>query len=126
MRLIKILLISFCIIITLSQNVFALEQIINVGEDWVSTGKEVAANDKLTLSTKLLKEKSSAIYNLFLAAATIIAVIVGAILGIKFMTAGIDQKVEVKQALFPYLISCTVVFGSFGIWKLVVVIMSEI
>ena len=126
MKLAKIVLITFCIIIALSQNIFALEAIINMGENWTTTGKDVAATDQLTLNTELLANKSSAIYNLFLAAATIIAVIVGAILGIKFLTAGIDQKVEVKQALFPYFISCIVVFGSFGIWKLVVVIMSEI
>lgn len=126
MRLIKILLISFCIIITLSQGVFALEEIINMGENWVTTGKDVAETDQLTLDTSLLKTKLSAIYNVFLVAATIIAIIVGAILGVKFMAAGIDKKVEVKQALFPYLISCLVVFGSFGIWRLVVVLMSEI
>ena len=82
MKLIKILLISFCIIITLSQGVFALEEIINMGENWVTDGKDVAETDQLTLDTSLLKTKSSAIYNVFLAAATIIAVIVGAILGI--------------------------------------------
>ena len=42
------------------------------------------------------------------------------------MTAGIDKKVEVKQALFPYFISCIVLFGAFGIWKLVITIMNEV
>ena len=42
------------------------------------------------------------------------------------MTAGIEQKVQVKEALFPYLISCIVVFGSLGIWKITVNIMKQI
>ena len=42
------------------------------------------------------------------------------------MTAGIDQKVEVKESLFPYIVSCIVVFGSMGIWKLAVTIMNNV
>ena len=62
---------------------------------------------------------------MLLAVAFGIAVIVGAILAVQFMTAGINKKVEVKEALFPYLISCGVVFSAMGIWKLVVTIMSD-
>ena len=122
MNLIRILAISFCIIIILSQNIFALGEIFSQGEDWTTTGK---ANTDTTLNTENLQNLSGQIYNLLLAVATVVAVVVGAILGIQFMTAGIDKKVEVKQSLFPYLISCVVVFGSLGIWKLVVTIMKQ-
>lgn len=124
MKLIKILTISFCIILILSQNVFALGEIFSTGESWEETGKQYAEAGK-TIDTDILNVTSGQLYNLLLAVATVIAVIVGAILGIQFMTAGIDRKVEVKQSLFPYLISCVVVFGSLGIWKLVVSIMSN-
>lgn len=123
MKLIKILTISFCIILILSQSVFALDEIFSTGDDWMSTGKEHAG---IGMNTENLKESSSDLYNILLAIATVVAVIVGAILGIQYMTAGIEEKVQVKQSLFPYLISCIIVFGSLGIWKLIVSIMGQV
>lgn len=123
MRLMKIVLLSFIIIIILSQNIFALGDILTTGESWIGTGKNKAG---IGISTSNLKQASGELYNILLAIATVIAVIVGAILGVRYMTAGIDEKVKVKESLFPYLISCIVVFGSLGIWKLVVTIMKTI
>lgn len=123
MKLVKIFAISFCIIIILSQNIFALDDIISTGEKWVETGKEHAG---IGLSSEKLKDASNSLYNALLAIATIVAVLVGAILGIQYMSAGVEKKVEVKESLFPYFISCIVIFGSLGIWKLVVTILGEI
>ena len=73
-----------------------------------------------------MKEKKKVNKILIILPIIIVAVLVGAILGIQFMTAGIDKKVEVKQALFPYIVSCVVMFGAFGIWKLMVMILNGI
>ena len=54
------------------------------------------------------------------------AVIVGAIIGIKLMSSGIDTKVEAKKLLIPYLAGCVVVFGGFAIWKIVVTILQQV
>jgi len=123
MKLVRILTISFCIIIILSQNILAIDTIFDTGKKWWNTGKD---NAGIGIDTNLLKDGSSQIYNLLLVIATVTAIIVGAILGIQFMTAGIDKKVEVKQSLIPYFVSCIVVFGSLGIWRLVVSIASQI
>ena len=123
MKIIKICLISIFIILLLSQNVFALGEIFLTADDWLDTGSN---HTNTTMDTENLRKISGDLYNIFLAAATGVAVIVGAILGIQFMTAGIEKKVEVKQALFPYLVSCVIVFGSMGIWKLIVTILSDI
>ena len=122
MKLVKILAISFCVILILTQNVFALSNIFSIGEDWEQTGKD---HTSTTMNTESLSDISSQLYNLLLAIATGVAVVIGAILGIQYMTAGINKKVEVKESLFPYLVSCIVVFGSLGIWKLVVTIMKN-
>ena len=122
MKLIKILIISFCIIIISSQNILAFDTIFSTGKDWIDNGKD---NAGIGLNTVTLQEGSNVIYNTLLVVATIVAIIAGAILGIKFMTAGIGEKAEVKKSLFPYLISCIVVFGSLGIWKLMVTIMKN-
>ena len=100
-----------------------IQEIFLTGKDWMSTGYE---HRGIGMGSENLREGSSALYNTLLAIATIVAVIVGAILGIRYMTAGLDTKVQVKESLFPYLISCVVVFGSFGIWKLVVTILTQI
>lgn len=125
MKSIKILIMCFCIILLSTQNVYALGDILNMGEEWVNLGLNEAEKGK-TMNTDALKIAMDSLYNLLLALATAAAVIVGAIMGIQFMTAGIDKKVQVKESLFPYMISCIVVFGSLGIWRLAVVIMNQI
>ena len=117
MKIIKILTITFCIILTLSTDIFAIGNIINTAGDWMDTGNTASSE---ALSTELLKRGAGQLYNLLLAVATATALIVGAFLGIKYMTAGLEEKADVKQSLYPYFISCIVVFGSLGIWKLAV------
>jgi len=73
-----------------------------------------------------LQNFSSTFYNIFLTAATAIAVITGLIIGIKYMIGSVDEKAEIKTMLVPYIVGCIVVFGSFGIWKLVIEIMKSL
>ncbi len=122
MKFVKIMLTSFVIFILLSQSVLAVGDIFDKAKNWTDTGQ---SHTDVTMDTTKLKTASNTIYNLLLAAATGVAVIVGAILGIQYMMAGVDKKVEVKESLFPYLISCLVVFSSFGIWKLMVTLISN-
>lgn len=122
----KISVIVILSFILLSSEVFSLTEIFTQGEDFITDGKWVAEDEGKTINTDVLESSSSEIFNIFLGIGTIVAIIVGAVLGIQFMTAGIDRKVEVKQALFPYLISCLVMFSAFGIWKLVITIIDEI
>ena len=119
MKIVKILIISFCIMLFLTQNIFATatETIQESAKSWISDG---LAHAGIGIDTSNLKDKSSNIYNLLLFVAIAVAVIVGAILGIQYMTAGIEEKVKVKESLFPYMISCIVAFGSIGIWKIMI------
>ena len=66
------------------------------------------------------------IYNILLYIGIAASVIVGAILGIKIMIASADEKAKVKEALVPYIIGCFVIFGAFGIWKLVAELFSGV
>lgn len=81
--------------------------------------------DKETLNSQKLKPMSSTIYNILLAIGIIVAVIVGLILGMKFITGGIEEKAEVKGMLIPYVVGCVVLFGAFTIWKIVVDILQS-
>lgn len=88
-------------------------------DDFVASGiqKGNASVDK-----DKLQEASSSIYNILLICGVITAVLTAAILGIKFMLSSVEEKAEVKAALVPFVIGCIVVFGAFGIWKIVILI----
>lgn len=65
------------------------------------------------------------LYNILLAVGIIVAVIVGLLIGIKYMTGSVVQKSETKQLLLPYIVGCVVIFGAFGIWKIVVELLNQ-
>ena len=117
MKIIKIMIIVFCCINILSPSIYALDSIVSTGDNWIGTGFKNAA---IGLDVDILQEKSKELYFLLLGIATVVAVIVGAILGVKYMTSGINEKAQAKESLIPYVASCIVVFGALGIWKLMV------
>lgn len=83
------------------------------------------AGSSTTIDENKLSKTSDFIYNLLLAIAIILAVVIGMIIGIQFMMAGVDEKAKIKEQLLPYVVGCVVVFGAFGIWKLAVTILSK-
>lgn len=99
----------------------SIEDVINDGDAFVNAGN---ASD--AYSEQDLQNFSRTIYNILLAAGILIATAMGGILGIKFMTSSVDEKAEVKKLLVPYVVGCVVVFGGFGIWKLVVTMLQTI
>ena len=78
-----------------------------------------------SINEEELKGTIDFLYNLFLGVGIIVAVIVGTILGIKYMMGSIEEKASLKEMLVPYIAGCVVVFGAFGIWKLVINILSN-
>lgn len=69
-----------------------------------------------------MKDMSNLLYNILLVIGIAIAVIVGMVIGIKFMTGSVEEQAKVKQTLVPYVAGCVVLFGAFTIWKIVVTI----
>lgn len=123
--ILRIAILVLFVLLILSSKSFAagLGEWIQEAEDFISSGEYEAPGK---MDTDKVRSGTEIIFNAFSAIGIGVVIIVGAILGIQFMTAGIEKKVEVKNALFPYIISCVILFGSYGIWKLVVTIMREI
>lgn len=119
----KLGIILLIIILMLSVKVYAMSIIIDQADDFIQTGN---LNKDNTMDPGTVQAKSTELYKIFLLLGTGVAIIVGAILGIKFMSAGIDKKVETKEALVAYVVSCIVLFSAFGIWKLVVTLLKQI
>lgn len=100
-------------------NAASLGGVIEGADSFIEQGSSHISDDKL-------QDLSSDIYNILLVIGVVVAVIVGAILGIQFMTGSVEQKGKIKEALIPYAVGCVVIFGAFGIWKLVVEVLGSI
>lgn len=130
MKIIIVILLILLSIITITKPIYAEDtvekhtagEIIKEGKSFIKTGE--GQEDKISLNN--LKNMSDTIYNILLVAGIIIAIIVGLIMGIKFIMGGIEEKAEIKAMLIPYIIGCVVVFGAFTIWKVVVEILQSV
>lgn len=95
--------------------------------DVIADGKSFLYNgNELQYDESSLQGFSTAMYNILLAIAVAIALIVGVIVGIKYMVGSVEEKANYKAMLIPYVAGCAVVFGAFGIWKLVVTMLNSI
>lgn len=121
-KTICIILITIIILIGITGNshIYARHttgEVITEAEGFISTGEN---NSGDILTTDELNNLSDTIYTILLVIGVVIAIIVGAVLGIKFITEGAEGKAEVQKALIAYVIGCVVIFGAFTIWKIVV------
>lgn len=124
-RVAFILTIIVCIffIMTTYSHATSISDIFKGADDFIESGvKDV----NTTIEDGDLENMSDLIYNTLLITAVVIAVIVGMVIGIQFMTGSVEQRAKVKETLIPYIAGCIVIFGAFGIWKLVVTIMSKV
>lgn len=102
-----------------------LTDILNTGQNFIGQGKNETEKNA-TIDVVKLKDTTDMIYYILIPSGVVIAVIVGAILGIQIMWGSIEQKTKAKEALMPYALGCIVVFGAFGIWKLCVTIFAQL
>lgn len=84
------------------------------------------AKDEGQLNESVFEENIKLIYNILFAGGMVVAVIFGILLGINFMTSSVEGKAEVKEKVIAYFIGCVIIFGAFGIWKLVMSIMESV
>ena len=99
---------------------FTLDKVIRGGKNFIESGEESVVD------TSGLQLSSPSIFNILLTIGVALTVIVGGILGIKFIIASAEDKAQIKEMLIPYVVGCIVIYGAFGIWKLVVEIMGNI
>ena len=95
----------------------SLDDMMDDADNFVKAGGNVQYNEGA------LQNFSSNIYNILLTVGVAVAVIVGGILGIKLMLSSVEEKAETKRLLVAYAVGCVIVFGGFGIWKLVITIL---
>ena len=69
-----------------------------------------------------LKNFSNTMANTLLNIGVAVAVIYSVVLGIKYMIGSMEEKAEIKESIIPFIIGCIVLFGSFTIWKIAVIV----
>ncbi len=123
-KIITFILIMLCILVLNNNIIYAssLSNAVEGAQGFIDAGVE---DESPAISDETLQNMSNSLYNAILVVATIIAIIVGLFIGLKFITGSISEKVEVKKMLIPYIAGCIVIFGAFGIWKIVVNILSQ-
>lgn len=114
-----ILILIFIFSSTIVQAI-SISNIVGGADNFVNSGKDGSAN---TIDGNILSETSDLIYNTFLIVGVCVAVLIGTVLGIQFITGSVEQKVKVKESLIPFVVGCVVIFSAFGIWKLVIEIL---
>lgn len=97
-----------------------LDDAISDADSFIETGD----NNKLQISS--LQAFSRNIYNILLTIGIVVAVLTGAIIGIKYMLGSVEEKADIKGLLIPYIAGCVIIFGSFAIWKLIVTLLQGI
>ena len=95
-------------------------------DDMIDDADKFTSNGDLKYNADDLSSVSNTIFNILLTVGIIIAVLMGVIIGIKLMISGVEKKAQVKTLLMPYVVGCIIIFGGFGIWKLVVTILQNI
>ena len=101
----------------------SIDDMIADGEKFIH---DTRTSDEATIKETDIQNLSQLLYNSLLIIGVVIAVIIGGIIGIKLMISSAEEKAEVKQYLVPYVAGCIIVFGAFGIWKLVVTILQNV
>lgn len=109
-----IIILVFSIILqcNISLGAINIDDIMSSADSFVNGGKGFELSG--------VKDTSDAIYSILFAIGGVIALCVGVYLGIKFMTSTVDEKAKVKESLIAYVVGCIVIFGAFGIWKIVI------
>ena len=119
---IKIISLIIITIFSLLSTTTYASDFVTEADDFLQAGQ---TSPTVTIPESTTKTMSDMIYNILLAVAIVIAVVVGAFIGIQYIMGSVNEKVKVVEGLVPYVAGCIVVFGAFTIWKIVVTILQN-
>lgn len=121
MKKIIVSVITFMMIIVLfsSTKSYAMSEFTDSGDSFLNIGKS-KYNENKPLDEGALQKTSGEIYNILFTIGAVLAIGVGLVIGIQFITGSVDEKAKIKETLIPYVVGCLVIFSAFTIWKIVI------
>ena len=105
------ILLNVCMPVIYAESDGTMNSIMGGAKNFINTGTNAESDNALETGSNLL-------YNILLTIGIAVALIWGLVLGIQFVTGSLEEKADVKKGLIIYLIGCVVIFGAFGIWRL--------
>ena len=83
------------------------------GRDFINIGSQNSP-----ISAQKIGEILTPLANILLAIGTVVVVIVGVVMGIKYVTSPPDAQGKLKTQLVGLFISTVVLYGAYGIWTI--------
>lgn len=123
MKIMIIVLVIFSVNFILQQNSFSSSlsgsSIMGKAGEFLNKGK---SNEKLKQSD--IERDLLPVGNIVFGFAIMVLLVVGAIMGVKYMISGADERANMKQKLVWYVVAAVLVFGATGVYNAVYKIMS--
>ena len=80
--------------------------IFTTGNDFIKKGSDAQS----TIDEEQLRTETSSIFKILSTIGVVLSVIIGGILGIKFMMGSVEEKAQYKEHMKPYIIGISLVF----------------
>lgn len=100
------------------------DEIIEEASNFLNTGKNNQGS--ILVNGDNVTKASNMLFNVLFTIAVSASILIGIYLGIKFMMSSAEDKASIKESLLPYFIGVIIMFSSFSIWKLVLVLLQSI
>lgn len=113
LKILFTIMVMFIMIFIYNSQIYAIDSIISSADNFMDLPSTSILNEKS------IKDVSDILFNVFFAIGSAIVIIVGVILGLKFIMGSTTEKAEVKETLVPYVVGAVVIFASITIWTLV-------
>jgi CDP-diglyceride synthetase len=121
-KVLIVLVVIGIICITFATAAFAAEP---VNTDIWGQGKKFIDSGNATMNFNTVWQDIKPIARIVMGIGLVVLVCVGSVLGVKYMTAGADDKAKVKQKLVWFCVAAALVVGATGIFNIVVEVASK-
>lgn len=125
-KILIIFLISQMLYIPTVKAETSIKDIFSSADSFLEEGKSQNTGENIVINKSELIDFNNNLFNILFAIGVVLSVIIGAIIGCQLMWGSIETQVKAKEFITPFILGCFVIFGAFGIWKIVMIIMSSV
>lgn len=79
-----------------------------------------------TISQQKVEQDLKPLAQILMGIAVLVLLSVGAILGVKYMISGADDRAKIKEKLIWYIVSAVLIFGAVAIFNIVINILNRV
>lgn len=105
------------------------DQVTTSAQGFLSAGTQTGSDDNddnVDINGGNIVEMFKDLFEVFITAGMIIALVLIAILGIRFLLSSAEGKAEIKEKMTPYVVGVVVTFGAYAIWRVVISILAPL